>query len=228
VDKSAHRRRIILVWLLSALFWASALVLALLSPRAISYLSSKEGPLEHLTHGVLIFAAAWHAGLWIRKKSRREHLFLGLLCLLFFLEETNYLQVYIGFSTPGWLKGFTGRADDLNFHNTRAADILIPAFYMFYFLVLPLAGRSPRPRALCRKAGLGPLTISFSLAFIANALAAFVIERSGPASLDAGELFDLAAAVFLLVIALWRSSAFQEHNHVGPGAPGDSYRPGPG
>jgi len=195
--------------------WLAALALSLVSPQIITCLTEKEGPLEHVTHAVLLLAVIWHFTLWLREKVKREHLFLALLCFVFFLEEVNYFQVYFDFTTPDWIRNFTGRSDHLNFHNTRAADYLIPGFYAFYFLVLPVYGNRKRFSGKLRNVGLTPLTVTFAAAFFFNAVVSFLVEHFGPGSIDSTELFDLTVAILLFFMALWRRYAFQKQGPDG-------------
>jgi hypothetical protein len=195
-------RGIIAAAAISTALWAAVAILAAAAPGATRYLTLKEGTAEHLTHIVLLAAVFLHARLWVRQRARREHLFLALLCLIFFLEETDYLQVYLGFPTPPQVQPWTGRSDFLNFHNTTAADIAIPVFYVTYFLVLPLLGRFAAVREKLARVGLLPLPIPFASLFWLNVISSLLVGLAGRPRVDATELLDLAVAALLLLAAL--------------------------
>jgi hypothetical protein len=182
--------------------WAAVAVLAAAAPGVTRFLTLKEGAAEHLTHLVLLAAVLLHTRLWSRDRSRRENLFLALLCTLFFLEETDYLQVYLGFPTPPQVRPWTGTSDSLNFHNTTAAKVAIPVFYIAYFLVLPLLGRFATVREKLARVGLLPLTIPFASLFWLNVACSLLVGIAGRSRVDATELLDLAVAALLLLAAL--------------------------
>jgi len=186
----------------AAALWAAVALLAAAAPGVTRWLTLKEGAAEHSTHILLLAALFLHARLWAGDRARREHLFLALLCLIFFLEETDYLQVYLGFPTPPQVRSWTGRSDFLSFHNTTAADVAIPVFYVAYFLILPLLGRFAAVGDKLARVGLLPLSIPFASLFWLNVVFSLLVGLAGRSRVDATELLDLAAAALLLLAAL--------------------------
>jgi len=183
-------------WLLAALASAT-------NPGMADELCRKEGPLEHLTHGVLLAALVAHAiRLALPATARLRHLFPTLLCLVFLLEEIDYGQVYLGFETPSALRALTGRSDHLNFHNTRTADVLIPVFYSLYLIALPLLAFWPGWRAVGRRVRVEPLAPMVAPLFFSAVLASYLLERVGYIGFDPTEMLDLSAAIALLAPAL--------------------------
>lgn len=189
------------IYVAFASLWVVAGLAALAAPDWAWFVTRKEGPVEHVTHAALLAATLWHGRLWWGERGSRRHLFLALVSLLFFLEETDYLQLYVGFPTPTALRPFTGRSDALNFHNTRVADVLLPAFYTLYFIVLPVAAAlSGLARHACR-VGLHPLRLSFAGLFWLCLIASILLGLAGRARVDAWELLDMTLAFILLFAA---------------------------
>lgn len=183
--------------------WVMAAAAGTWIPGVAAELCRKEGPLEHLTHGVLLVALLGHlARLAVPGARRLPHLFPALLCLVFLLEEIDYGQVYLGFDTPPLLRPLTGRSDHLNFHNTTIADALIPAFYGTYLIVLPLLARWERWRIWIRRIRLEPFAATVAPLFFAAAVASYALERTGYAGFDPTEMLDLSATIPLLAAAL--------------------------
>ncbi len=182
--------------------WLAGAGMAAWLPGAADELCRKEGPLEHLTHGVLLAALLAHLARLAIPDHRLRHLLPSLLTLLFLLEEIDYGQVYLGFETPALLRPFTGRSDHLNFHNTTAADVLLPAFYGCYLIVLPLASHWERFRARVVRYRVAPLVPTVAWLFFVAALASYVLERAGYPGFDPTEMLDLTAASLLLAAGL--------------------------
>lgn len=183
--------------------WILAAAAAAWIPGTADELCRKEGPLEQLTHGVLLAAVLGHTiRLAVPGAGRVAHLFPALLCLVFLLEEIDYGQVYLGFDTPPLLRPLTGRSDHLNFHNTAVADALLPAFYGTYLIVLPLLAHWERWRTWARRIRLEPFAAPVATLFFAAAVASYALERTGYTGFDPTEMLDLSAAIPLLAAAL--------------------------
>ena len=192
-------------WLLTlavAAPWLTGAALSAAVPGAEEALVRKEGPVEHLTHLLLLCAVVAHARHALARGGRLRHLLPAAICLLFLLEEIDYGQLYLGFATPDWLRPLTGRSDHLNFHNTTAADVLLPMFYGGYLIVLPLVAHWHRWKRISQRNGLAPLAAGVGLLFFGAALLSYVLERVGYTGYDPTEMLDLTAATVLLAAGL--------------------------
>ncbi len=198
-----------LVWMYGCfgLVWVLAVLAASLDPDSVVSFTRKEGPVEIITHLVLVAAVCWHArDFWVRREAR-EHLLLALACLVILMEEVDWLQLYYGFDTPEMLIGHLGNSDRFNFHNTDIAHVLIPAAGLVYFFALPLLGLRYELGASLRRIGLLPLRPAFAFVFWMNRLATLLLNV-GKTAIDEGEVLDLMISVQLLLVAAMPWVAF--------------------
>ena len=150
-------------WL--AVFFGVAFSLLLIAMMTLPFgtankLTGEAGPVEgfaaiaYLVGAVAALVASWRA----RGIARLNFVVWSFLALLFFGEETSYLQHWIGYATPVWIEALNAQGE-LNIHNLDPlqggsllddkANIssLLKSQNLFrigffgYFLVLPLVYR---------------------------------------------------------------------------------------
>lgn len=142
------------------LFLASSLLVAIffLPVETSEHWTREAGPIEDF--GAIMFlagaAAAIAAATQSKGLKRVNFVIWAALALIFFGEETSYLQHWIGYSTPVWIEAINAQGE-LNIHNLSPLhggsileggitfETLLTSQNMFrigfgiYFLILPLA-----------------------------------------------------------------------------------------
>lgn len=147
----------------------------------------REGPAEWWTEGVLVALAA-------RAAFAREPL-LALGAALYFFEEIDWAQRWIGFETPSFLAG--SRSDRMNLHNLPPWDGLwrtVPALAV-------LVGGLPETRRWASALALPRFSRSAGPTILLLGAAA-LLARLGFGALGVDEVAE-AAAVTLVALS-WR------------------------
>jgi hypothetical protein len=94
--------------------YAGVLGISWLLPQVGDVLVSKEGVVEALTEGVLL---AWCVG-----AVRARMPIAAVLGAVLLLEEVDYGQLFLRFSTPDPVANLSPTSDAMNFHNLPAID----------------------------------------------------------------------------------------------------------
>lgn len=85
----------------------------LLGSRA-AIATGTEGVTEAITSGILLALVA--------QSIRHRWPVIAVAACLFFLEEVDYGQLYLGYATPDWILALGSRSDRSNLHNLPALD----------------------------------------------------------------------------------------------------------
>ncbi len=143
------------------LFFVSTVILVtlfLLPPETSEYWTREAGPIEDF--GAVAFLAGAVAAIATASQSqgltRMNFILWAALALIFFGEETSYLQHWLGYATPAWMEDMNAQGE-VNLHNLNplqggslmedgiSIETLLTAQNLFrigfvaYFLVLPIA-----------------------------------------------------------------------------------------
>ncbi|MDB5903239.1 MAG: hypothetical protein JWM26_2117 [Betaproteobacteria bacterium] len=213
----------------------SALVVAALSSivlvgvvvapqSAMPFLQGESGIIE------IVSALAYPVGAWFALQLARQSsgwnrahwVMWSVLCVLFFGEETSWLQHWLGYATPESIKAVNEQSE-FNLHNLRvlsapqaivgasgahfswklllSAQNLFYAGFAVYFVLLPLAMRSRRVAALAQRVGapsLGPafvLMVAWTMAL--SVALSFAYRHDMAAKVMIAETREMFCALFI-------------------------------
>ncbi len=181
--------------------------LAVFVPNLFRVLLLKEGLFEQLTHLFLILAAYFWFLLMFRRPKKHDAWALPVVAVLFFLEETNWIQIYFSYSTPGWMLSIPGqRTNEFNFHNNAYGQLLIQSFFCYFLVVSPFLHEWKRYRK--EKTGHSPpvshaVPFGFPVLFLTVCFCSNLFDQFLPAlaSFDTvgsmQELMDFMYAILL-------------------------------
>lgn len=234
-DSSAHagdgpqwHRRSLTLGVVSACYAATTLGFAFY-PALLEMLLRKEGPLEQLTHLVLLLGVMLTGYLTMRFARSRRYLLYGLFQVVFLLEETDWGQLFVPYPTPGWVRWINGDDMVMNFHNNGIGEPLFIAIVVSVFLLRPawrLWKRTHRPRSVRELPLVDETQSATTFGIGVGTVAATVLGQLTTTGLPVGpivqELSDLLFASVVTWVSLSHVRAWRRQEQAGcePGTEG--------
>lgn len=209
---------------------------ALSSGLFYRFLDGEDGFVENAS-ALAYVAAAYFAVRAARAASgmQRAHWILWVvLSVLFFGEETSWLQQWLHYATPASVKAVNVQAE-FNIHNLKIVSpesggrvfgstgarfswkFLLSSQHLFnlgftiYFLLLPLASAIPAVRRLARRLGFPELRASFLLAVWSPIVVSIGYTVAQRAQEDAKGLIAETREMFFAFAILWLTAAAYRH-----------------
>jgi hypothetical protein len=189
-------------WLARAAFLPIALAVGLLAfgaidPDLLRRLLRKEGPLEHVSHVVLLVAAlGFFAG--ARAHRRPAIALVGAFCTLVLLEEIDWGAVYGWYGMANPFKAVTGSVNVHNRWHGHSYVVFAAPMLGYFALAIPRA-----PAAIKRRLGSAVPTRQEGLAFALLLTLVIVLAIVLPTwERERDELIETSGYAILLVVSL--------------------------
>jgi hypothetical protein len=211
-------------------------------PRAMPFLQGEFGIIETVS------ALAYPVGAWFALRLARQsegwaraHWVMWLVfCLLFFGEETSWLQHWLGYATPDSIK-VVNEQSEFNLHNLRvlsapeaimggegapvswklllSAQNLFYAGFAVYFVLLPLAMRFARVAALAQRVGAPRLGLAYALmvawTMALSVVLSFAYRHDMAAKVLIAETREMFCALFIAAFLAMAYAAVGKHGRRG-------------